>query len=444
MKKNVDLLNSSIDSSFRKFAIPLALSFLINMLYSWVDLYYVSFLGDSAVAALGISERVLFLIISIGSGFSIGSGIIIARKFGEGNSSEANRISTQSVSIILILGAIMATGLYLSLDYIMKLLGMSKEVAELSKIYFSALAFGMPFHFNMILRSVGNSYYPMLIMIIGNVLNIIIAPMFIFGFLFIPRFEIMGAGIGTAISHFLGSIIGLIIIRMGKTPINLDYSDFKIDLSVFKRIFRLGVPASLQMIAVSTASMGLAANANHFGTTVLTAFVLGLRIDLFMNMIIISFGAAMEIASAQNLGAGNIDRIFAYFKSGVKQMTTLMSGLGLIIFFFGKYIVLMFSKNPAVLHIVDIYLKIAAFSYIPFAIGILSIRVISGAGDYFLSLFIVAAVLIFLQLPLAFIISHSFNSQNGIWTAQLISMITFAIVGYWQLNQRKWLNKKSI
>ncbi len=446
MNKNVNLLTGSIDSSLRAFALPLALSFLINMLYAWVDLYYVSFLGDSAVAALGISERIWFFVFSIGSGFSVGSGIIIARRFGEGKLNEANRISTQSVSIILLIGALISLGLYLSLDFILHLLGMKNDVANFSKSYFTALAFGIPFHFaifhfNMILRSVGNSFYPMLIMIIGNVLNIIIAPMFIFGFWFIPRFEIMGAGIGTAISHFLGAIIGLMIIKFGKTPLKLDFKDFKIDISVFKRIFRLGFPASLQLLAVSSTSMGLAANANLFGTNVLTAFVLGLRIDLFMSMTIIAFGAAMEIVSAQNLGARNIPRIFEYYKSGVKQLSILMSVLGIIIFFFGKYLVILFTDNHQVLEIVDIYLKIAAFGYIPFAIGMLSIRVISGGGDYFRSLIITAGVLVFWQLPLAFSISNILNSENGIWFAQLISMLTFAVVGYWQLTQKKWLNK---
>ncbi len=447
MKKNVDLLNSSIDSSLRAFAIPLALSFLINMLYAWVDLYYVSFLGGPAVAALGISERIWFFVFSIGSGFSVGSGIIIARRFGEGKLTEANRISTQSVSIILLIGTIISIGLYFSMDFILHLLGMKDDVANLSKTYFTALAFGIPFHFaifhfNMILRSVGNSFYPMLIMIIGNVLNIIIAPMFIFGFLFIPRYEIMGAGIGTAISQFLGAGIGLLIIKYGNTPLKLDFKDFKIDPEIFKNIFRLGFPASLQLVAVSSTSMGLAANANLFGTTVLTAFVLGLRIDLFMSMTIIAFGAAMEIVSAQNLGAGNIPRIFQYYRSGVKQLSIFMAIMGVVIFFFGKNIVVLFTNNHQVLEIVDSYLKVASFGYIPFAIGMLSIRTISGGGDYFRSLIITAVVLIFWQLPLAFSISHFLNSQNGIWYAQLISMVTFAIVGYWQLSQKKWLNRK--
>lgn len=447
MRNHIDLINGPIGSTLRKFAIPIGISFMINMLYSWVDLYYISYIGDNAVGAMGVSERIWFFIFSIASGFSMGSSIIIARRFGENNRAEANHIATQSTVFMFFIGLIIAIAIYLFLPQLLTVMGIKGEVKYFAIAYFSGLALGIPFnfmifHMNLIIRSSGNSFYPMLILISSNVLNAMIAPLFIFGIGPFPNLGIYGAGLGTAIAQFLGFIIGIIILSSNLTPLKFNIKKWILEFDAVKRIAKLGLPASLQMAAVSVTSMGLAANANHFGTNILTTYVLGLRIDLLVNMAIIAFGSALEIVTSQNLGAKKMDRIFLFYKSGVKQLSLLMIFLGIIIFFFGYNMARIFTTNPIIINEIHTYLRFTSFSYIPFAIGILSIRVISGGGDYVRSLIIVAGVLIGFQLPLSFALSNLFQHQTGIWIAQLTSMLVFAMISYWQMNGKKWLSIK--
>jgi putative MATE family efflux protein len=445
MRKNVDLLNGPIDSTLRQFALPLAISFIATMIYSWIDLLYISWLGPTSVAAQGISERIWFFIFGIGSGFAVGSSILVARRTGEGKVKAASSIAVQSTVIMFFISIILAVILHFSLDSILSLLGIKGEVRELSKIYFQALIWGVPFNFltfhvNAVIRAVGNSFYPMLVLIGSNIVNAIIAPMLIFGIGPFPKWGIYGAGIGTAFAQFAGSIFAVILLHRNFGSFDSILHVLKINFKEMYRIVRLGLPASLQLIAVSITSMGLAANANLFGTEILSTFIIGLRMDLLVNMSIFALGTAVEIISGQNIGAKKTERIFKYHKSAIKQASIVLSIMGIAVFFFGKYIGVLFSSTPHIIRELDIYFKFAAFGYIPFAIGIISIRVISGAGDYFRSLKIVLLTLIITQLPFAFILSKLINSHIGIWISMIMAGFLFAIYSLFEVKNRKWLH----
>lgn len=444
--RNVDLINGNIDSSLREYALPLALSFIIHMVYSWVDLFFVSRLGSSAVAALGISERIWFFTFAIGSGFAIGTSIIVARRVGEGNFDKAGETSVQGLIYMFIFGVLLAILLFVNLDPILNLLGIRGEVKVLSKRYFEALFWGIPFNFlifqiNALIRASGNTFYPMLILITANVLNFIFTPLLVFGIGPFPRLEIYGAGIGTSIAQIFGSIIAFAILHYKFERIELKLKYFRLRFDIFRRITKLGMPASLQLIAVSITSMGLAANANIFGTEILSTYIIGLKIDLFVSMVIFAMGASLEVITGQNIGAGKPERVYLYHISAIKQLTVLLGTLGVLVFFFGKYVGYIFVNDEFIISELDKYLKFAAFSYIPFSIGIASIRVISGAGDYFRSLVIVTIALICVQLPSAYIISNLTNNQMGIWFSMVMAIIFFAIIGFREVKRGKWLGK---
>lgn len=107
-RMGVDLLNGPVDSTLRIFALPLAFSFIVNMLYSWIDTFFVSKLGSAAIAAIGVSEQLGFMIFNFGSGFAIGTGIIVARRIGEGNRGEASYTATQGIMTMLVFSTVLA------------------------------------------------------------------------------------------------------------------------------------------------------------------------------------------------------------------------------------------------------------------------------------------------------------------------------------------------
>ena len=445
MKNKVDLLNGPIDSSLRVFTFPLAISFVIHMLYAWVDTFYVSRLGSTSIAAIGISEQLIFFIFTLGGGFSIGSGIVVARRIGEGNQEKADRTATQAISLMFIYSSALAVFLFFMTEPVLSAMNVEGELAELSSQYLYAVVLGVPgnylvFQINAIVRSSGNSIFPMIMLITGTVLNAILSPLLVFGLGPFPRLEIYGAGLATAIAQSITAVISLIALRKGITPITITFHKFRFNLQVIKTIVRISIPTSLQFLSVSVNRLLLFTMANVFGTTVVAAYTLGLKVDLFVFMSIFATGAAIEIISGQNMGARQFERIFLYHKSAIKQLSILMMVLALLVFFGGKYFSMIFTTNPDIIDETVTYFRIIAFSYIPFAVGIISTRVISGAGDTKRSLKIVATILLLIQLPMAYLLSmYTGLDQTGIWISILFSQVLFAVFGLIALFRKKWM-----
>jgi putative MATE family efflux protein len=443
--KNVDLINGPIDSTLRRFTFPLTISFIVHILYSWVDMYFVSKLGHEAIAAVGVSEQILFFAFGIGMGFGVGTGVIVSRRVGEKNFEEAGKTAVQGLFFMLFFSIIIAGTLFFSLDSILDIMKLENEVQVFATDYLILTTLGLPFSYltfqiNSMMRSAGNTFIPMILLISSNVLNAILTPFFIFGIGPFPEWGVFGAAFATLIAQVLGCLFALFVLLkyFDKIPIRLKH--FRPDLALIFKIIKLGVPASAQILIISFNRIALSWFANYYGTVILTTYMLGLKVDMFVFMSIFAVGAAIEVITGQNLGAKKIDRIFDYFKSAVKQISGLMILLGVIIFFFGKHFAILFSDNPEIIDNVAYYLKINSFSYLFFAVGIFSIRVISGAGDYLRSLILVTIVLYGIQIPLIYLLSLYFEfGYEGIWFGILASQICFSLIGYLSLMQKKWI-----
>ena len=443
--KNVDLINGPVDSTLRRFTFPLTISFLVHILYSWVDMYFVSKLGHEAIAAVGVSEQILFFAFGIGMGFGVGTGVIVSRRVGEKNFEEAGKTAVQGLFFILVFAIIIAGVLYFSLENILNVFNLEKGVKGFAYDYLFLTTLGLPFSYmtfqiNSMMRSAGNTFIPMILLISSNVLNAILTPLFVFGIGIFPQWGVFGAAFATLIAQVLGCVFALYVLLKYFDKIPIKLKNFRPNISLIHKILKLGVPASTQIVIISFNRIALSWFANYYGTVILTTYMLGLKVDMFVFMSIFAVGAAIEVITGQNLGAKKIDRIFAYFKSAVKQISGLIIFLGVIIFFFGKHFALVFSDNPEIIDNVAYYLKINSFSYLFFAVGIFAIRVISGAGDYIRSLILVSIVLYGIQIPLIYMLSIFFKfGYEGIWYGIFISQICFSIIGYLSLRRKRWI-----
>jgi putative MATE family efflux protein len=453
-KNGVDLLNGPIDSTLRIFALPLAFSFLVNMLYSWIDTYFVSKIGAAAIAAIGVSEQLSFLVFNFGSGLAIGTGIIVARRIGEGNKNQASYTATQGIVTMLVFSTVLAVLLRLLLPVILHALGLDKDpqVFSLTEIYLSVLLFGVPgnfvtFQINAIVRSTGNSMYPMMILLLTTITNAILAPLLIFGLGPVPALGMLGAGLATAIAQLLGGIISLSMVITGRAGLKLQFRNFRPDFELIMRIVRQGLWSTLQMFSVSISRLALFKIAAGFDPRItVAAYTLGLKVDLFAVMSVFAVGIAVETATGQNLGARKIDRIFAFHRSAVRQLIVLLSALAIMAFFLsGEFAGIYTGSYEASLRQAIVgqtvnYLHIASFGYIFFAIGFVTMRVISGAGATMRSMMIVAFCLIGVQVPAAYILAHYTGlRENGIWVGVVLSYIVLTVAGFRELKGRRWL-----
>jgi putative MATE family efflux protein len=447
-RQHVDLINGPVDSSLRRFAVPMAFSFMVNMVYSLIDRFYASRLGDAAIAAIGSSDQVAFFTFTLASGFGVGTGIIVARRIGEGNRAEAARTATQAVVAMALLAASVTALLYLALPSLPSLLRMNDVVSQYAIQYMGFLFLGftanlLNFQMFSILRSTGNAVFPMVVLICTTVINAAVAPFLIFGLGPFPEMGLGGAGLATAFAQICGTVVSMWAILSGKASLRLDFTAFRLDTALLMRIARQGIPASLQMLSVSLNRLALFGIVGGFGTSVTAAYTLGLNVDMFVFMSVFAVAMSVEVATGQNIGAGKIERVALFHRSAIRQLSVLMGLLALAVWFFGEPFVRLYTSNPDTVAEAVRYLHTTVFGYLFFAAGLVTVRVFSGAGAPLLSMAITAGGLLGLQLPLAWVLSNATPlAQHGVWIALVVGYALFAGVALWIYKLGVWKNAR--
>ncbi|MFM8770921.1 MAG: MATE family efflux transporter [Candidatus Kapaibacterium sp.] len=444
-KRRVDLINDPVGRSLRLFSVPIALSFIINMIYSLVDRYYVSRLGDAAIAAIGSTDQIVFFLFTLVSGIAVGAGIIVSRRFGEGDAHGAQRTATQSLVGMALMAAIVTVVFYLSMSAVPVLMRMPSDVAVFSMDYLSMLLIGftfnlMNFHIFSLSRSSGNAMFPTIVLVMTVILNAVIAPFLIFGIGPFPEMGMKGAGLATALSQISGTVISLVAIGRGKTNLRFDFSQFRLDADLLIRVFKQGLPASLQMLSVSLNRALIFAMVGAFGTSATAAYTLGLNVDMMVFMTVFAVGIAVQTATGQNLGAGKPERVWQFFRSAALQLSVLMAGLAVVVLLFGREFVAAYTRSDGTIEAATQYLHITVFGYVFFAVGLIAVRVISGAGASTLAMVITAGSLIGIQLPLCYALSHTAGmGQMGIWVGVTCGYAIFCCIAYAVLKGGRWL-----
>lgn len=442
------ILEGPITATLWKFSFPLMLGFLVNSLYSWVNMYFVGKLGSAAIAAVGFSEQINFFIFNLGSGFSIGASVIVARRIGEGNRKAAEDITRQSIVFVLVTSLVITGALMLLLPTILGSLGLTGETYHLARSFMSFVLYGVPglfllFLINAIIRSTGDSMFAMKIMLLTVLINIVLDPLLIFGIGPFPTMGVAGAGLSTATAQLTGAILALIALFSGWAGMRIEPKLPRIDFRIIGSIIRLGIPASLQMFSVSISRMLILTYANAIGLSIAAAYTIGIRVDFFVFMPIFAVGIAIEVITGQHLGAKKIDRIFEFYRTAVQQLSLAIGVLGVAMYFLAEHFARLFSHEPVVIeHIVN-YLHIVILSYPLFASGIIATRVISGAGAAFKSMLIVAGSMMGIMLPIAYMLSHwTPLREQGLWLGILAGYVCFAGIAYAVVRSKTWLTAK--
>jgi putative MATE family efflux protein len=439
------ILSGAITPTLWSFTLPLTFSFMVNIVYSWIDTYFVSHLGAAAIAAIGFCEQVNFAIFNVSSGFVVGTGIIIARRIGEGKKADAERVAAQSVVVMLGFSLVVMCAFYVGLPWILPAFGLEGTRLVYAMEYMRTVLLGVPgiffiFLLNVIMRSAGNSAFSMRTLLLSTLMNALLAPVFVFGVGPIPALGMAGAGLATALAQLAGGAWGLYEAFSGKNVVALPRQLPKPEWSVVRSIVALGVPSSLQFIAISLSRISMMAIANHFGIAVAAAYTLGLKVDLFVYMPIFAVGVAIESITGQNLGAKQVARVFAFYRTALWQVVAITGALGVAAYALGRQFVAFFTSDQSIIGLSAEYLRTMAFAYPIFAVLVLSVRILSGAGDAIRAMIIFGGMAIFIQLPLVYALSHwTVFSYAGLWVGVLVAYVIMAATALYAVYDRKWL-----
>lgn len=435
MKQN-NLISGNIRKQLIKLAIPLTLMNLLQSTYQIIDAFWIGKLGKDAVSAITISLPILFLIMTIGMGINLASGIIISHLKGkynhQYNNPELNKTATQSLLLIFItssliglIGFIISKPLLILINTPSNILN---DAENYMKIIFLGNIFAFTFmNFSMIMRGLGNVKLPTYIIALSVFLNLFLDPLFIFGYKIIPTLNVLGAAVSTLITQLISSLIAVTILIKGNYGIKISLKYISPDIKTLKKLLKLGLPASIEFSVRILGFIITTILVIPFGTTYISSYGIGSNILRYIMIPLMGFSMATATMIGQNLGAGKYKRLEEIKKESLKILTYITLSSSILLYLFSNTIAKIFiPNNPDVIYQTTIFIKIISLAIFFMSISSITTGILRGLGKTKQSM-IINLIYTTLQIALALILLKTRLGVYGIYLSHLVAAIIMAI-----------------
>jgi len=361
----MDLLKDNIPQLIKKLAIPASIGTLFQTLYNIVDTFYAGKISPEALSALSKSFPIYFIIIASSIGVTVAGTSLIGNSIGEKNESKVLNYFTHIVFYGIIISIIISLfGLNYS-EKIFYIMGSSKEVVDLGLeytdiIFYGSVIFISVVSLNSLLHAEGDTKTYRNVLILSFFLNIILNPILIFGFLFIPAMGVKGIGLATIISQLLSFLIILVKVLKNNRIKKLNIEYFVLKFIYFKNIFFQSMPIIVSICAYSFASAIVFIYVGQEGEYATAGYGAAARFEQILFLPVLGINTAIISIIAQNYGAMNFDRIRETFYTAIKYALFIMFFAALLVFLLADVVTGLFSNNPDVVDYGKRYLRISA------------------------------------------------------------------------------------
>jgi len=448
MAKVEHITDGPIYSTILRLAWPVVAAMFLEFALTITDYFWVGFLGTAEQDALTssmITTWTLFATITI---IVTGLTALISRAIGADDTPKAIYVARQGILMAIGIGLIFSVAGVMTTPYILKFMKASPGVIDLGVSYLQIFFAGISIFFindalGSIFRASGNTKSPTIAFATGTVINIGLDPLLIFGWGPIPAYGIAGAAMATIISVICTFLILLALIFKGKLDFSIGrWYRTHVDLSMMFKIFRIGLPVSLQNITFIIIYWFIIQIVHHYGDVAGAAMGLGNRMESASFLIAFGFSMAAATMVGQNLGAGKPERA-AKCAWGTMKIVILETAIVSILFIsIPEAIAGLFSSDPEVIKIAADYLIILGLSQVFMGIEIILEGAFSGAGDTMPPM-IVSIPGSIARLPLAYYFCFVLDiGINGVWWSLTITSLVKAVVLLFWFSRGKWKEKK--
>jgi putative MATE family efflux protein len=425
-----------------QFAAPMLLGNVFQQLFSVVDSIVVGkFIGKEALAAVGASFPVIFIMVSMIIGLVMGTTVVISQYFGAKDFVKVRR-AIDTMYIYCAIAGIITTviGLIIS-EPLLRLLGLPEEImpqaTQYLQIYLSGIIIFFGFNgTSAVLRGLGDSKTPLYFLIIATVANIILVLLFVAVF----KWGVSGAAYATLIAN--GLAFGLAIYWLNKTHkiIRIAIKGLHFDKEIFRQSLNIGLPTGIQQTLVAMGALALMGIVNKFGTNVIAAFSVASRLDSLAMIPAMSFSQALSTFVGQNIGANKSERIRAGLISTVKMSGIVTIVTTIFIVFAGHLMMSLFTNDTEVIRLGDQYLTIVSTFYILFTLMFIYNGVMRGAGDTLIPMFFSLLSLWIIRIPMAWFLSGNIGA-TGIWWAIPAGWLIGLVLSFSYYKSGRWKKK---
>lgn len=381
---DIDLTRGSLSKHFQRISIPASIGFLFNTFYNVIDSFYAGQLGTDALAGMAISFPIFFLIISISSGIGNGTTALSAIAIGQSDKPRFHRIVKNAILLAIIFGIVLPLASPLYLSFLFELTGASGGVLNVGLDYTTTILIGTIFFvLNSVLYGIlnaqGHTAPYRNFLIIGFLLNLILDPMFMYGWLGLPAMGVSGVALATVVIQAFGNIYLAYHVYKSKFFELEFFQQAKIKWLEIKDILDQGIPASLNMATIALGVFII----NYFvlrygGDSAVAAYGVSMRIEQIALIPTIGLNVAVLSIIGQNFGANKIERIREARKLGMIYGVIIMLIGTVLIVPLAPYLIRIFDTNPDVVEAGTTYLRIEAFAFTTYVFLNINVSTLQG------------------------------------------------------------------
>lgn len=429
-------------------AVPMVLELVLESTFAVVDIFFVSRLGPSAVATVGLTESYLFLLYAVAMGLAMAVTAVVARRIGEGKREEAAITAVQAIFVALLVAVLPALAGIVYAQDLLRLMGADAWVIEHGYRYTQWMLGGnavivLLFVINAIFRGVGDAAIAMRVLWLSNGLNILLCPLLIFGLGPVPALGIEGAAIATNIGRGCGVLFQLWMLFHGDKHLRVSIEQLVWRGALLWNIVRTSLGGIGQMIVAMTAWIFLMRILAAIGSEAVAGATIAIRIMMFTTMPAWGMSNAAATLVGQNLGAGHAERAEAsVWRIGWYNMAYLI-GVSVLFFAFPHALVAFFSDDPEVVKVGAEWLRILSYSFFVYGWWMVAVQAFNGAGDTITPTKINAVFFWLIQIPLCYLLAiHLGWKELGVFWGVFVSETSVGLFTLWLFTRGRWKQAK--
>jgi putative MATE family efflux protein len=364
--KERDLLHGPLARSMAAYALPAALTGILQQMFNAADVAVVGrFVGTEAMAAVGTDSPLVSLLINFFTGLSLGTTVVIATAIGRGDEKKVHHGVHTSFLLALSAGGLAALIGEVLIEPLIRAMDVPSEVFSMAVLYMRIYLAGQPvivlYNFlSAVFRSAGDTEDPLSALVVSGVINVGLNIFFVAGI----GMDVDGVALATVISNAVSSALLIILLIRNKSDIRLRWKEMKMDQGVMKEILKIGLPSGVQGMIFSIANIIIQTAINSLGTVIMAASSAAFNVEAIAYYVLSAFGQACTTFVGQNNGAGNRKRCVRCLYDALGLDFVFTGAVCAVLLIFGRPILSFFNENPDVISYGYVRLEIIFFSYI--------------------------------------------------------------------------------
>ncbi len=442
-------LQGPIGRALVTLAIPIILGNVLQTGYQLTDAFWVGRLGAAAVAAVAVSFPVTFLTIALGAGLAMAGATLTAQYMGAGRQDMVNHVAAQTMVMVAVTSVVLGALGYVAAPYLLALMGVASDVFDgalgFMRVSFIGIIFVFVYAmFQALMRGIGQTRIPLLIVLGTVILNFALDPLFIFGLGPLPAAGVMGAAIATVITQAIAAVIGMGIFLRGRHGIQLSWRGMKPDLAYIRRAFFLGFPGSVDFSTRALGLMVMSFLVASFGTLPTAAYGVGSTVLQVVTIPAMGLSMAISTLVGQNMGAGNVERASRIAIVGTVWGFVILTLVGVIAYAFAPHLVAFFVPRDAdVIAEGARFIRTMALAWGGIGVQLCIVAAFRASGNMLMAMVIALVSQWMVQFPLAYILSkHSVLQVHGLWWSFPVTNVVAAVVSLCWFARGSWKDTK--